>query len=48
MIRLWRAWRARCAARDWELFLFHYGPIDKWREVRDANTAAGVWRRWPL
>lgn len=48
MRRWWRAWMERREARSLEVFLFNYGPHDKWRQVRDANRAAGVWRRWPL
>lgn len=48
MIRWWRAWRWRREQRAWEVYLFNYGPLDKWAAVRDANSAAGVWKRWPL
>lgn len=48
MIRWWRAWRWRQDRRAWEVFLLQHGPAGKWAEVRDANTAAGVWKRWPL
>lgn len=48
MIRWWRAWRRRCERRSLEVFLFNHGPVGKWIEVRDANTASGIWKRWPL
>jgi hypothetical protein len=48
MIRWFRAWRRRCELRAWEVHLFNHGSLDKWQQVRDANSAAGVWKRWPL
>lgn len=48
MIRIWKAWRRRSELRSFEVYLFNHGPADKWAAVRDANTAAGVWKRWPL
>jgi hypothetical protein len=46
--RWWKSWRERRELRNLEVYLFNHGTISKWIEVRDANTAAGVWKRWPL
>jgi hypothetical protein len=48
MRTVWRRWRYRHAQRNWEVFLFNYGPVGKWRATRDLNSLTGVWRRWPL
>lgn len=48
MIKWWRAMRWRHEQRALEFRLFLDGPVDRWMEVRDANRAARVWRRWPL
>lgn len=48
-MREWlRRWRWRRQRRNFEVFLFNYGPHTKWASVRDENTRLGVWKRWPL
>jgi hypothetical protein len=48
MRRWWRHWLWKREQRNFEVWLFNYGPVDKWRRVRDENTAQEVWKGWPL
>jgi len=42
----WARWRERRERRNFEVYLFNYGPYGKWQKVRDENTRDGVWRPW--
>lgn len=33
--------------RSWEVYLFNYGTVNKWHQVKTVNSLTGVWRVWP-
>jgi hypothetical protein len=48
MKRWWKQWKWARDMRNFEVYVFNFGPIGKWQRVRDLNTLAKVWERYPL